>query len=402
MAHPSDDDESSLSEVSLTEVPNDNESHQTQTTFAGSSAASTLHNGKSTLSTDSAFENPQGRSSAATSGPVSDLDTSDYEEGTEAMPMMSLARTYVKSDMILGKGGSATVWAGYCVETKERVAIKELKDVGSDAARAIEREVGLLKSKVPKSPYLIELFDYSHDPRNRVCCLYMEMTTNGSARKYATAKKGACWYGRYHEAQLWLVIRDVLRGLNTLHLSGVIHRDLKGDNILIGKKLPNAQEAYNVMKACSEGHVPVRTTHAKLTDFGTCKETIQGTMCQTTGTVVGTVPFLSPEAVVRGKFGSRSDIWALGMTMLELSLQNQNPWGHLDCKDAFQLLLRIGQLGPPNHRPPMPLHLSPMCKRVIQRCLEFDPQSRPSASDLLADPYFMRPSMNGVEQIAPL
>lgn len=163
----------------------------------------------------------------------------------------------------------------------------------------------------------------------------------------------------------------------------------------------------------------------KLSDFGSARWTIptnaeQGeggaagylrdtvnAGCKTTMNVVGTAPYMSPEAI-RGRFSEASDIWSFGITFLELLLpqpgvatassssadQKEDPpstatvWRRLRARDAFQLILQIASLQEPNHMPDLPAHVSPECRDMLRRCFAMRPSDRPTAVELLQGTYF--------------
>ena len=169
---------------------------------------------------------------------------------------------------------------------------------------------------------------------------------------------------------------QILSGLKACHESKVAHRDLKPENILFTDK----------------GIV-------KITDFGSCKDTLHGGVCQTTVNVVGTVPYMAPEAV-RGKFSEASDVWAFAMSFIELATPRQRLWSHLGVTETFALLLRIGALKPPYHQHPIPEWLSPAAHDVLRDCLAFDPAARPLCTELLQRPYFAdRSDVDGMEPL---
>ena len=89
------------------------------------------------------------------------------------------------------------------------------------------------------------------------------------------------------------VMRSMLTGLSVAHSAGMVHRDIKPDNILI-----------------NGDH------QVKLADFGLVRETSQNTA--TSDQIIGTVSYLSPEQVEGGDIGPESDVYSAGIVLYEL------------------------------------------------------------------------------------
>lgn len=92
--------------------------------------------------------------------------------------------------------------------------------------------------------------------------------------------------------------------------------------------------------------------------------------------IKGSILWMAPEVIMNKPVGTRSDIWSLGQTMIELSTA-ENPWpGLQNVGDLLQRILN-------KERPEIPEHLSPEAKDFIQLCLQYDKDKRPSAQKLL-------------------
>ncbi|KAI3424667.1 Separase, partial [Psidium guajava] len=173
----------------------------------------------------------------------------------------------------------------------------------------------------------------------------------------------ATLYRKYNleDSQVSLYTRQILNGLKYLHDQDVVHRDIKCANILVD----------------ASGAV-------KLADFGLGK----ATKMNDAKSVEGTPLWMAPEVVKNESYGSAADIWSLGCTVLEM-LTRQPPYSHLE---GMQALFRIGRGEPP----PVPDSLSREAQDLILRCLQVNPNDRPSAGQLLDHPFVRKPSTSSV------
>jgi serine/threonine protein kinase len=127
---------------------------------------------------------------------------------------------------------------------------------------------------------------------------------------------------------------QVLQGLQYLHDQGVIHRDIKGANILTTK----------------DGTV-------KLADFGVSTSTLAGPDKE--AQVVGTPYWMAPEIIQLSGATSASDIWSVGCTVIEL-LQGKPPYHNLAAMPALFAIVN-------DDHPPLPEGVSPVCVPTCRR-----------------------------------
>lgn len=153
--------------------------------------------------------------------------------------------------------------------------------------------------------------------------------------------------------------RQILEGLDFLHSQMVIHRDVKGANILIDL-----------------------SGDAKIADFGACREleALHTTITNGMKSIQGSIFWMAPE-VVKHTAGRRSDIWSLGCTVIEM-MTAEPPWGNLREEKLAPLLVleRIGE-GP--GLPPIPSTDSNSCRSFLESVLVRDYNERPYAGPLL-------------------
>ncbi|RDW57158.1 serine/threonine-protein kinase [Aspergillus mulundensis] len=246
----------------------------------------------------------------------------------------------------LGRGAFGSVYRALNWNTGETVAVKQIKlaDLPKSELRVIMLEIDLLKNLDHPNIVKYQGFVKSAETLN----IILEYCENGSL--HSIAKN----FGRFPETLVGVYMSQVLHGLLYLHDQGVIHRDIKGANILTTK----------------EGLV-------KLADFGVAS--------RTTGlnesSVVGTPYWMAPEVIELTGATTASDIWSLGCTVIEL-LEGKPPYYNLQ---PMQALFRIVH----DDHPPLPQGASPAVKDFLMQCFQKDPNLRVSARKLLKHPWIV-------------
>lgn len=190
---------------------------------------------------------------------------------------------------VLGEGGMAVVYGAIDEETGRRVAVKRLHQMfgGRDgqAYARFEREVRAMCRIV--SPYVVEILDAGHDDDGPY--LVMEHLSGESLAD--RLDEG----GRLSPRAVIALGEQVLAAVAAAHRSGVIHRDLKPDNVQLTRT--------------ADGREMV-----KLLDFGISR--VEGERSLTKdGQVVGTAQYLAPEQIQKSKLTHRVDLWATGVLL---------------------------------------------------------------------------------------
>lgn len=251
----------------------------------------------------------------------------------------------------LGKGAFGAVYRALNWNTGETVAVKQIKlaDLPKSELRVIMLEIDLLKNL--DHPNIVKYHGFVKTPET--LNIILEYCENGSL--HTIAKN----FGRFPENLVALYMSQVLQGLLYLHEQGVIHRDIKGANILTTK----------------QGLV-------KLADFGVAS--------RTTGlhesSVVGTPYWMAPEVIELTGATTSSDIWSLGCTVIEL-LDGKPPYHNLQ---PMQALFRIVN----DDHPPLPQSASPLVVDFLGQCFLKDPNFRVSAKKLLKHPWIVNARRN--------
>ncbi|EKM49713.1 uncharacterized protein PHACADRAFT_214230 [Phanerochaete carnosa HHB-10118-sp] len=246
----------------------------------------------------------------------------------------------------LGKGAFGQVYRALNWETGETVAVKEiqLSNIPKSEIGQIMSEINLLKNL--NHPNIVKYKGYEKTPE--FLYIILEFCENGSLHNICKR------FGKFPETLVGVYISQVLEGLMYLHEQGVIHRDIKGANILTNK----------------DGCV-------KLADFGVASNAAATAVRE--NEVVGSPYWMAPEVIEQSGATTASDIWSVGCTVIEL-LEGKPPYHFLDPMPA---LFRIVQ----DDCPPIPEGASPVVKDFLYHCFQKDPNLRVSAKKLLKHPW---------------
>ncbi|KAF2127374.1 hypothetical protein P153DRAFT_295725 [Dothidotthia symphoricarpi CBS 119687] len=246
----------------------------------------------------------------------------------------------------LGKGAFGSVYRALNWGTGETVAIKQvrLENLGVADLKNMEMEIDLLKNLNHANIVKYNGFVRSSES----LYIILEYCENGSL--HSICKN----FGKFPENLVALYMSQVLHGLLYLHEQGVIHRDIKGANILTTK----------------EGLV-------KLADFGVA--TKQSGLDQSS--VVGTPYWMAPEVIELSGATTSSDIWSVGCTVIEL-IEGKPPYHKLQ---PMQALFRIVN----DEHPPIPGSASPLLREFLMECFQKNPTLRIPAKRLLKHPWIV-------------
>ncbi|MEF3404551.1 serine/threonine-protein kinase [Agromyces sp. CCNWLW203] len=195
-------------------------------------------------------------------------------------------------DRLIGRGGMASVYRGEDLSLGRPVAVKVFAEAaeGIDDAARRRSETALLASV--EHPALVRLYDAAHDDGVDREYLVMELVDGRDLRK--TLQQGPV-----SAADAAWLAADLGEALHVIHTRGIVHRDVKPANVLL-----------------APAHLPTRSWNAKLADFGIAR-LIDDARLTRTGAYVGTPGYLSPEQVGGRAPGTASDIYSLGLVLLE-------------------------------------------------------------------------------------
>jgi TolB-like protein len=242
----------------------------------------------------------------------------------------------------LGAGGMGRVYEAFDTELDERVALKVLRGGPSDESdeRSIERfrrEVKLTRRI--RHHNVARMHDIGEHDRDKF--LTMELI-DGAPLSHELGAAMA-W------PRLRTVATQLCAGLAAAHDAGVIHRDLKPDNVMIERA----------------------TDRVVIMDFGIARGGDDVGVTQV-GALIGTPRYMAPEQLTGGAVDHRSDVFALGVMLFELATGTR-PWS-----GDTAVAIAVAQAT----QPPRPLaaHIPPAFAAVILHCIAIDPARRPRSA----------------------
>ncbi|XP_019158854.1 PREDICTED: mitogen-activated protein kinase kinase kinase A-like [Ipomoea nil] len=264
----------------------------------------------------------------------------------------------------IGHGSSAAVSVATCRQSGEVFAVKSVELSKSELLQREQRIFSTLNC-----PQIVEYkgCDVTWEENKAMFNVVMEFMPGGAVAD--AVKRG----GGFDEAAVGRYTREIVQGLVYLHCIGVVHCDIKGRNILLGK------------------------SGAKIADFG-CSKWVSDAGAAAIG---GTPLFMAPEVAQGKEQGFPADIWALGCTVIEMATGGGSPWPNLT--NPASLLYTIAFSG---ESPPIPNFLSDQAKDFLKNCLRRDPRERWTANQLLKHPFLQQFDTSGkqnqeLETISP-
>jgi eukaryotic-like serine/threonine-protein kinase len=252
----------------------------------------------------------------------------------------------------LARGGMSTVYAATDLRLHRTVAVKVMAEHLAHDPTFVDRFTREARAAAMLShPNVVSVSDQGSD--QGLVFLVMELVRGRTLRDLLQAR------GRLTVAEAFAVLEPVLSGLTAAHRAGIVHRDIKPENVLIG----------------ADGVV-------KVADFGLARAlTGTGQTSHTGGVLIGTVAYLSPEQLERGKADARSDVYAAGVVLYEMLTGHPPYGGDTPLAVAYQHV-HHDMPRPSEEVPGLPWEVDELVARTTRR----EPAVRPlDAGAFLAD-----------------
>ncbi|KAK3940502.1 protein kinase [Diplogelasinospora grovesii] len=294
--------------------------------------------------------------------------TEDGEDADEELQSFLAGESWDDSKWmkgaLIGQGSFGSVYLALHAITGELLAVKQVEapspgaNSQSDSRKksmieALKREISLLRDL--RHPNIVQYLGCGSSAEH--LNIFLEYVPGGSVQTMLNS------YGALPEPLVRSFVRQILNGLSYLHNMDIIHRDIKGANILVDNKgtikisdfgISKKLEATNILNgAANNKHRP---------------------------SLQGSVFWMAPEVVKQTSYTRKADIWSLGCLVVEM-MTGTHPFP--DCTQ----LQAIFKIGGSKAAPTIPEHASEEAKQFLAQTFEIDHNKRPSADDLMLSPF---------------
>ena len=268
---------------------------------------------------------------------------------------------------LIGQGSFGSVFLALHAVTGELMAVKQVEVPSANNSNsnmdkrkegmvaALKREIDLLRDLQHEN--IVQYLGSNSDDEH--FNIFLEYVPGGSVAAMLNS------YGQLQEALIRNFVRQILAGLSYLHGRDIIHRDIKGANVLVDNK----------------GNI-------KISDFGISKRVEASAILQPSKngghvhrpSLQGSVFWMAPEVVRQTSYTRKADIWSLGCLIVEM-FTGTHPFPNCSQLQA------IFQIGNSSAKPTTPENASPEGQAFLDKTFEIDHEKRPSADELLLSPF---------------
>jgi eukaryotic-like serine/threonine-protein kinase len=273
-----------------------------------------------------------------------DTGAGDGGGGRVGLVGRTLGRYRISAE--LGRGGMATVYRAFDPQLQRDVAVKVIHGAFTgrgDIERRFRREAQAVAALKHES--IVDIFDFAPGGDGEPAYIVSELV-EGPTLRQLVERAG----GRLVPELAAVIGARVAAALGAAHARGIIHRDVKPDNVMID---------------LGAGGVRI-----KLTDFGIARMTEDDTMTAT-GSILGSPSYMSPEQAKSGTITPASDVFSLGVTLYQLAT-GRMPFPGKDPLTVIAALIAGEFLRPTQ----VDAHVAPELEALILRCLKRAPEER--------------------------
>jgi serine/threonine-protein kinase len=267
-------------------------------------------------------------------------------------------------ERILGEGGLGIVWEAAHTSMDRRVAVKLLKSADGPATPRFLREARVTTAL--RDPHIVRVHDVFVVAETGSPAMVMELLSGTTLARCLQQSPDR----RLPLSSVAAIGSQITDALTAAHREGVVHRDIKPDNIFLVGTPPSIAQPW-----------------VKVLDFGLAKLTAKdGTMASTgrltrTGSVLGTAHYMAPEQVgTEDVVDARADIWALGVVLYECA-SGTRPIEGRSLTDVLRAIAEADIVPLAKRAPDLPRGFG----RLVGRMLSRDKRRRPLLDDVRAE-----------------
>lgn len=270
----------------------------------------------------------------------------------------------------IGAGAFGSVYSAVNLDSGSLMAVKEIKFQELAGSPSLYQQIRdeLRVMEMLRHPNVVEY--YGIEVHRDKVYIFEEFCQGGSLAALLEL-------GRIEDEHIIQVYTmQMLEGLAYLHSKGIVHRDIKPDNILLDHLGVIKFVDFGAAKILARNHrTMMRSRRPNEGAFG------GGLGVSMSSSLTGTPMYMSPEVIkndTSGRHGAM-DIWSMGCVVLEFAT-GKKPWSHLDNEWTIMYHIGVATQHPPL---PEPDQLSELGINFIKECLTVDPTRRPSAFELM-------------------
>lgn len=295
---------------------------------------------------------------------IAEDDEDSDEDLDQFLKGDSFANVQYMKGALIGQGSFGSVYLALHAITGELMAVKQVElpsNTDSDLDKKKNNMVTVLKHEIDllrdlQHPNIVQYLGSNSDDEH--LNIFLEYVPGGSVAGMLNL------YGQLPEPLIRNFVRQILNGLSYLHGRDIIHRDIKGANVLVDNK----------------GGI-------KISDFGISKR-VEASILQPAATgghahrpsLQGSVFWMAPEVVQQTAYTRKADIWSLGCLVVEM-FTGTHPFPN------FTQLQAIFQIGHDQAKPTTPEECSAEAGQFLRQTFEIEQEKRPSADELLLSPF---------------